>query len=247
MPPDLATDNMLVETSSSPRTKSQSKPQHQRLAAAVSSFINDRDIPHEVLVICLSYVFVGCGAWNDALLGFAPSPASRAAEWLMAALLSVEIASRLLFTRNRSMRFWTVVLLDAISVLTIVPGLLWISFARLARVVYAGGRLIGLLDTMACKTHNPIYLVALYPFVVPLCAGVVLALERHQVGSPIHNYFDALAMCFAFALSLGNLRPTSAGAMAMCGILFLLGLICIGVFTNAVSARYISQNEHLGL
>ena len=76
---------------------------------------------------------------------------------------------------------------------------------------------------------------------MPLCAAVVLALERNIPTSSIHNYLTALGVCFAFALSLGNVRPESPFAMAMYGGLFLLGIICIGVFTNAISARYLRE------
>ena len=40
------------------------------------------------------------------------------------------------------------------------------------------------------------------------------------------------------ALSLGNVRPANPLAMALCGAIFILGLVCIGVATNALSARY---------
>lgn len=210
-----------------------------RVGSQLSKLTNDRDIAHEVLVILISYVFVGCGAWNDGLLGFTPSPLSHFAELTMAVVLSLEIASRLRFTHEKSARFWFVLLLDALSVLTVLPGLLWISFARLARVLYAGGRLVILFDRISCKTKNPMWLVILYPFIVPLVAAVVLASERNIHSTTIHNYLQALGVCFSFALSLGNVRPESPFAMAMCGVLFLLGIICIGVFTNAISARYL--------
>ena len=135
----------------------------ERIGSQISKFPNDRDIPHEILVICISYVFVGCGAWNDGLLGFKPSGFSRLAELSMAFVLAFEIASRLRFTHNKTGRFWAILVLDILSVFTVLPGLLWISFARLARVLYAGGRLIMLLDRIACKTKNPMYLVVLYP------------------------------------------------------------------------------------
>ena len=41
------------------------------------------------------------------------------------------------------------------------------------------------------------YLVLLYPVVVPLFAAVVFALERTMPDSTIHNYFEALGVCFA--------------------------------------------------
>ena len=99
-------------------------------------------------------------------------------------------------------------------------------------------RLTVLLDRLAAERNNAMYITALFPLVVPVLAAAVFAIERHAPGTSVHTYIDALRMCFSFSLSLGNVRPVTDGAMAICGALFLLGLITIGVFTNTMSARY---------
>jgi hypothetical protein len=206
-------------------------------------FVNHQAIAHEVLVIAVSYAFIAAGAWNDGILGFAPSPLSRACEFLMAVILGLEILTRAAFIKDRSPTFWTLLLLDSVSILTIVPQISYLSFLRLGRLVYASIRLTALLDRLSCRAHNPVYLVGLYPLVVPLLAAVVFAIEKRTPGSAIHTYIDALTICLTFSLSLGNVRPTSPWAMAICGALFLAGLLLIGICTNAISARYADDNH----
>jgi hypothetical protein len=208
----------------------------------IERFINESDTGHEIFVIAISYAFVFCGAWNDGLVGFVPSMWSHAFELFFAAALALEIIARTRFTHGKTPLFWLLLALDAVSVLTVIPALAGLTFLRIGRVLYAGIRLMRLLDRVAYRRKNPLYLVALYPVVVPLIAAVVFALERRTPGSHIHNYFQALGVCFAFALSLGNVRPANALAMALCGGIFIVGLVCIGVATNALSARY-ERNE----
>jgi hypothetical protein len=200
--------------------------------------MNRRDVEHEIFVIGVSYFFVFAGAWNDGLLGFAPSPWSRGAEYTMALLLASEIAMRLAYTERKPPIFWTLVAFDVISVLTVVPALDWVTFARFVRMFYAAGRLTMLLDRIAARRNNGMYVTAIFPFVVPLLAAAVFAVERHAPGTPVHNYLDALRICFSFSLSLGNVRPVTSAAMAICGVLFIIGLVTIGVLTNTISSRY---------
>lgn len=209
-----------------------------RTGFELRAFVNSDGVEHEGLVLGVSYLFILAGAWNDALLGFAPSIWSHALELLMATILALEIASRVMFTQNRTLGYYTILALDLVSLLTVFPFFIGAGFARLGRMFYAVWRLCRTLDKMASSRKNPLYLTALYPFGVPLMAAIVYALERHMPGSTIHNYFEALLVCFAFALSLGNVRPASPFAMAICGILFLAGLVCIGIITNWVSNRY---------
>lgn len=209
-----------------------------RTGFGLRTFVNSDGIEHEGVVIVVSYLFILAGAWNDALLGFAPSIWSHITESTMATALALEIASRVMFTQNRTLSYYGILLLDLISLLTIFPFFVGAGFARLGRMFYAVWRLLRALDKMASRKKNPLYLTALFPFGVPLMAAIVYALERHMPSSTIHNYFEALLVCFAFALSLGNVRPASPFAMAICGILFLAGLVCIGIITNWVSSRY---------
>jgi len=176
---------------------------------ALRKLMNARDAVHELIVIVVSYAFIFAGAWNDGLLGFAPSLVSRIAEWLMALVLVAEVATRITFTERRGAGFWGLVALDLASVLTVLPGLVWFTFARVARMVYAAARLVGFLDRLAAQRDNGMYITGIFPFVVPLLAAVVYSIERHTRGSPVHNFLDALRMCFAFSLTLGNVRPVN--------------------------------------
>lgn len=189
-------------------------------------------------MIVASYTFVTIGAWNDRILGLAPTPLTRALELILALALALEIIARATLTSRRGNAFWIVLGLDALSVLTVIPWLVGASLLRLGRLLYAVVRLVHLLDRLALKRRNSLYLIVLYPVVVPLVAAVVYALESRTAHSTIRNYFEALAVCFQFALSLGNVRPENPWAMALCGMLFIAGIVCIGVATNAVSARY---------
>ncbi len=209
-----------------------------RTGLSLRAFVNSDGIDHEGTVIVVSYLFVLAGAWNDGLLGLSTSVWSHVAELAMAAILAVEIASRIALTVDRTTGYYGILMLDVVSLLTVFPFFVFIGFARLARMFYASWRLLRALDRMASGTKNPLYLTAFFPFAVPLMAAIVYALERPMAGSHIHNYFQALLVCFAFALSLGNVRPASPVAMAICGILFLGGLVCIGIVTNWLSNRY---------
>ncbi|HZO94195.1 MAG TPA: hypothetical protein VFB22_10495 [Candidatus Baltobacteraceae bacterium] len=200
--------------------------------------MNERDVEHEVVVICVSYAFILAGAWNDGLLGFPPSGTSRIAEIGAAVALAAEVATRLICTKRRGPRFWTLLLFDVISILTVLPALMWFTFARLVRMVYAAIRLTLLLDRLAADRNNGMFITGVFPFVVPVLAAVLFAIERRASGTTIHNYFDALKMCFAFSLSLGNVRPATTAGMAICGGLLILGLLTIGVLTNTITARY---------
>jgi hypothetical protein len=200
--------------------------------------ITRRDVPHEAAVITISYVFIFAGAWNDGLLGFEPSAASRFAEYAMAVVLGAELTLRIRYTTGRGAGFWSLAALDVAAILTVFPMLDWIGFARIIRMCYAAVRLTRLLDRLAADRNNSMYAMTIVPFVVPLLAAAVYAFERGAPGAAIQNYGDALRMCFSFSLSLGNTRPSTDGAMAICGALFLIGLLTIGVLTNTISARY---------
>lgn len=156
----------------------------------------------------------------------------------MASALLAEVVMRISFTAQRGAGFWALVTLDFVSVLTVVPGLMWATFARLARMVYAAVRLTYYLDQLARERDNGMYVTGIFPFVVPLLAAVVYSIERHTRGSPIHDFGAALRVCFAFSLTLGNVSPANDLSKAVCGALFLLGLLTIGVLTNTISARY---------
>ena len=204
----------------------------------LAELMNERDITHEIVVIAISYLFILAGAWNDGLLGFSPSLISRAAEYVMATALAAEVVLRVRHTTHKRAGFWPLVMLDVASILTVFPMFGWITFARIFRMLYAAARLTRLLDHVAARRNNGMFVTAIFPFVVPILAAAVFAMERRAPGTAIHNYLDALKMCFSFSLSLGNVRPVSDAAMAVCGSLFIVGLLTIGILTNTISARY---------
>lgn len=177
-------------------------------------FVNHQAIAHEVLVIAVS------------------------CEVLMALILCSEVLIRIAFAKDRSPTFWALIVLDSVSILTIVPQISYVSLLRLGRLVYASVRLTALLDRLSCRSRNPAYLIGIFPLVVPLLAAAVFAIEKRTTGSPIHTYVDAIVVCLTFSLSLGNVRPTSPWAMAICGALFIAGVVLIGICTTAISARY---------
>lgn len=213
--------------------------------ARLRTLVNDRDAVHEAIVVVISYLFIFAGSWNDGYIGLPSSPWSKAAELFMAICVALEIVSRMVFVRRKTLPFWTFVTFDSISLLTIFPTLQWIAFARLLRAFYASWRLIALLDRLAYRRRNPMYLIGLYPLVVPLLAIAVYAMERGTPGSAIHNYLQALSVCLTFALTLGSVRPVSFGGTIVCGFLLLLGIVCLGILANALSTRYEFHTDRL--
>ncbi|HTV73399.1 MAG TPA: hypothetical protein VME66_06840 [Candidatus Acidoferrales bacterium] len=218
-------------------------PAFAAFRARVQSFVNSQGIRHEVFALLLSYSFIYASAWNDGLLGFPPTIESLCAEILTALVLVVGLLSRLALTQQRTIRFWVDIALDFFSLLVLMPGLQWAALARLVRMFFASGRLITLLDRIAATRKNPVYLLWVYPLAVPLVASALYEVEKGQPHSPIRNYLDALRLCFEFSLSLGNVRPVSAAGLTICGFLFLVGLMCIGILTNSISNRYQATKE----
>ena len=115
----------------------------------LDDFINSQGIAHEVVVVVVSYLFVFAGAWNDGYVGLVASPASGIVEACMAAILVLEITSRLLFVRERRFSFYALIVLDIVSLLTVIPYLTGFAFARLFRLGYASWRTALLLERLA--------------------------------------------------------------------------------------------------
>jgi hypothetical protein len=208
------------------------------LLARLDYFVNDAAIAHEIFAIAISYLLIVSAFWNEELLGMAASPASHAFEIAIATMLVLEITSRIMFTQVRDTAFWAILSLDIISLLSVSPHFRYAVFGRVIRGVYATVRLTALLDALARRTKNASYLLPLFPLIVPIMASLVYAFERNAPGTPVHNYLDALGICFSFALSLGNVKPVTTGAMTICGALFVMGIVCIGIIINTISQRY---------
>jgi hypothetical protein len=181
---------------------------------------------------------VFAGAWNDGYVGLIASPASGVVEFCMATILVLEIVSRLLFVRERPPSFYALIILDFVSLLTVVPMLTGFAFARLFRLGYASWRTVLLLERLARKRNNAMYLAWIYVLIVPLAAAMLFAVESHSGHSPVRNYLDALAMTVGYALTLGSSRPSTYAGNVICGVLFVGGVLCIGIIGNTLANRY---------
>lgn len=209
----------------------------------LDDFINSQGIAHEVVVVVVSYLFVFAGAWNDGYIGLVPSPASGVIEACMAAILVLEITSRLLFVRERRFSFYALIVLDVVSLLTVVPYLTGFAFARLFRLGYASWRTVLLLERLAKTRNNAMYLAWIYVLIVPLAAAMLFAVEAHAGSSPVKNYLDALAMTVGYALTLGSSRPSTYTGNVICGVLFVGGVLCIGIIGNTLANRYANEER----
>jgi hypothetical protein len=204
----------------------------------LDEFINSQGIAHEVVVVVVSYLFVFAGAWNDGYVGLIASPASGVVEFCMAVILVLEITTRLLFARERRLSFYALIVLDVVSLLTVVPAFTGFAFARLFRLAYASWRTVLLLERLARVRNNAMYLAWIYLLIVPMAAAMLFAVESHAGHSPVRNYLDALAMTVGYALTLGSSRPTTYTGNIVCGVLFVGGVLCIGIIGNTLANRY---------
>jgi hypothetical protein len=48
-------------------------------------------------------------------------------------------------------------------------------------------------------------------------------------------------MTVGYSLTLGSSRPTTYGGNVVCGILFVAGILCIGVIGNTLANRYVHR------
>ena len=192
-------------------------------------------------MLTVSYLFIFAGAWNDGLIGLFPSALSSAVEIIMAIVLILEISSRLIFTKDRSLGFYGLLSLDVASLLTLVPALMGIAFARIVRLIYASWRTTALIERLARERNNAVYLVWIYPLVLPLAAAILFAIESQSHHAAVRSYFDALAMTIGYSLTLGSTRPNTYAGNVICGILFVAGILCISVIGNTLAQRYTSK------
>jgi hypothetical protein len=204
----------------------------------IDNFVNSRGIAHEVVVVVVSYLFVFAGAWNDGYVGLVASPASGIVEVLMAIILLMEISSRLLFMRERRFGFYALIVLDFVSLLTVIPAAMGFAFARIFRLGYASWRTALLLERLAKARNNAMYLAWIYVLIVPIAAAMLFAVESQAGNSPVRNYLDALAMTVGYALTLGSSRPSTYTGNIICGVLFVGGVLCIGIIGNTLANRY---------
>jgi hypothetical protein len=116
-----------------------------------------------------------------------------------------------------------------------------VAFARIIRLIYASWRTTALIERLASQRNNAIYLVWIYPLVLPLAAAILYIIESHSQHTALRSYFDALAMTIGYSLTLGSNRPNTYAGNVICGILFVAGLLCISVIGNSLAQRYTSK------
>jgi hypothetical protein len=201
-------------------------------------FVNSQKLGHELLVVIVSYLFVIASAWNDGIIGLEPSRLSLVLEWSAALILAMEILSRILFTQSRPISFYALLLIDTVSLLTVIPAVTGVGFLRLLRLLYASFRTVKLIDRKACKESQPLYLLWIYPLVVPLGAAVLYVVERNSAHPAVRTYFDAIGMTLGYALTFGSDRPHTYAGTVVCGAFFVGGIVCIGIVANYLSSRY---------
>jgi hypothetical protein len=218
------------------------------IRSTIRRFVEGHDVYADVLTLVLSYLFVLVGAWNDNLLGLEPNVFTILLEWALALGLATEIVLRLLFVRERQWHFWPMIIVDAISVATILPGPAYMTFARSARIVVCAGRLLQLIDTLSRRHANPYLVLLVYPFVVPITAAIFYAVERGALHAQVHNYFNALVLMLSYTLTVGLItnHPVTHIGKAMAGIMFLTGLLCVSILGNALTTRYSRRHKSEG-
>lgn len=206
----------------------------------IRRILEGEDIYADALALILSYAFILFGTWNDGLLGMQPARWTYFVEWLLATGLAFEIGLRLCYARERAWYFYPLVLIDAISVATVIPGATFIQFARTIRILVSGGRMLQLIDGISRKRGNPYLVLLIYPFVVPIVAAFFFVVERHAANAQVHNYFQAFSLVMSYSLTVGLSanHPVTYTGKVLAGLMFLAGLMCVSIIGNTLSARY---------
>jgi hypothetical protein len=209
-------------------------------SAAIRAYLREDNILVDVAVLVLSYAFILFSAWNDDLLGLAPNLATWAGEYLLAAALACEIVLRLLYAEERPWFFYPLIVIDSISVLTVIPGLIYATFSRFIRLLFTGARMLRLIDRLSRKHGNPYLILLVYPLVVPIAAALFYGLERHAPRTEVTNYFQALDLMMSYSLTVGmaGSHPVTNAGRAIAGVMLITGLMCVSIIGNALTHRY---------
>jgi len=203
-------------------------------------FFQNDNIYFDVVTLLLSYMFILFAAWNDDLLGLPSNGFTWLGEYVLAGGLACEIVLRVALVDKRPWHFYPLVALDAISVLTVIPSLIFVTFARVIRLIVSSGRMLQLIDKVSRSRGNPYLILLVYPFVVPIAAALFYALERHASNTQVHNYFQSLVMMMSYSLTVGlaaNHPVTTTGKLIAGGML-LTGIMCVSIIGNALTDRY---------
>ncbi len=206
----------------------------------IQQFIEGDNLAFDVITLLLSYAFILLAAWNDSLLGLPPNAFTWAAEFALAAGLACEISLRLIFAQKRHWYFYPLVVVDAVAVLTVIPGLVYITFARVVRLLVSGGRMLKIIDRISRSRGNPYLILLVYPFIVPSVAALFYVCEREAANAQVHNYFQSLILMMSYSATVGlaSNHPVTYIGKLICGLMLLLGLMCVSIIGNALTDRY---------
>lgn len=208
--------------------------------ARLERFVRSDNLTYDIVTLLLSYAFIFVAAWEDKLLGLPPNPFTLIGEYVLAGGLSIEIAIRVAFARERPWYFYPLIVIDAISVLTVVPALLYATFARVVRLLVSGARMLRLIDKISRRHGNPYLILLVYPLVVPIAAALFYIFESHHAGTQVHNFFQALVIMMSYSLTIGlaSNHPVTSQGKVIAGMMLLTGLMCISIMGNALTDRY---------
>jgi hypothetical protein len=206
----------------------------------VRAFLRGDTLAADAVSLVLSYAFILFAAWDDSLLGLEPNVFTYIAEYALALGLACEIAARLMLAVDRRWYFYPMIVVDAISVLTVIPSVVYVTFARVIRLVVSGGRMLHLIDRVARRNGNPYLILLIYPLVVPIAAALFFIVERDVANVQIHNYFQALVLMLSYSLTIGiaSNHPVTYTGKVIAGIMLLSGLLCVSIIGNALTDRY---------
>jgi len=206
----------------------------------IGRFLEGEDVYADAVTLLLSYAFIFFGAWNDGLVGLQPTFWTFGLEWTLAFGLAVEVILRLRYSRERAWYFYPLIVIDSLSVATVIPGLTYVQFARTARILVSGGRMLQLIDVISRKRGNPYLVLLIYPFVIPVVAAFFFVVERHAANAQVHNYFQAFSLVLSYSLTVGLVgnHPVTYTGKILAGLMFLAGLMCVSIIGNALSDRY---------
>lgn len=194
----------------------------------------------DVITLVQSYLFILFAAWNDGLLGLPSNGLTYGVEYLIAIGIVIEIYLRLRFTEQKSWYFYPLLIVDAISVLTIIPALGFVTLARVIRLIVSAVRMLHLIDKMSRVKGNPFTILLVYPLIVPVAAALFYAVEGHDKHAQIHNFFEALVLMLSYSLTVGlaSNHPVTYAGKTIAGVMLLIGILCISIIGNALSDRY---------
>jgi hypothetical protein len=206
----------------------------------VERFLRDDALLIDVLTLVLSYAFILVAAWNDRLLGLPPNVVTWCAEYALAAALACEVVFRLVYVVNRPWYYYPLIAVDVVAILTVIPGLAYVTIARVARLLVSAGRVLQLIDQLARARGNPYLILLVYPLVVPIAAALFYTVERSASNVQVHNYFQALTLMMSYSLTVGlaSNHPVTYAGKLLAGVMFLTGLMCVSIVGNALTDRY---------